>query len=166
MVATKLSVGAAVEIRGRAGLDDPALPQHGDALAHRQRLELVRGGVDHGHAELAVQALELGAGVVAELGIEVGQRLVEQQQARPADQRAADRDPLLLAARERARPAGERVADAQHLGDLADPLAQLGGRGPLLAERIGEIVEHREMRIEREGLEDHRHAPALDRRLG
>ena len=76
----------------------------------RQRLELVRRGVEHGHAELAVQPLELGPRVVAQLGVEVGQRLVEQQQLRPADQRAADRDPLLLAARGRGRLALERVA--------------------------------------------------------
>ena len=37
--------------------------------------------------------------------VEVGQRLVEQQQLRPADQGVGDQDPLLLAAGERADPA-------------------------------------------------------------
>ena len=72
----------------------------------RQRLELVGRGVEHGHAELAVQPLELGPHVVAQLGVEIGQGLVEQQQLGPADQGAADRDPLLLAARSGRRACG------------------------------------------------------------
>ena len=83
---------------------------HGDPLAHGQRLELVGRGVQHGRAEIAVQPLELGPHVVAQLGVEVGQGLVEQQQLGPAHQGAADRDALLLAARRRRRLAVERVA--------------------------------------------------------
>ena len=98
----------------------------GDPLAHAQGLELVGRGVEHGHAELAVQPLELGAGVVAQLGVEVGQRLVEQEQLGPADQRPADGDPLLLAARGRGGLSVQRVADAQELGRLADPAVDLG----------------------------------------
>ena len=92
-----------VEIVGRALLDDAAVAQDGDLLAHRQRLELVGRRIDDRHAELAVQPLELGAHVVPQLGVEIGERLVEQQELRPADQRAAERDPLLLAARKRRR---------------------------------------------------------------
>ena len=155
-----------IKLVGRAGLDDPALAQHGDALAHGQRLELVGGGVHHGHAELAVQPLELGAGVVAQLGVEIGQRLVEQQEVGLLDQRAADREALLLAAGQGGGPARERVADAEHRGDRIDPLADLGAGYPALAQRVGEIVEGREMRVEREGLEDHRHVAALHRGIG
>ena len=75
-----------------------------------------------------MQALELGAHVVAELGVEVGERLVEKQDARPLDERAAERDALLLAA---ARRAGLRFStwrDAQQLGDLVDAPVDLGAK--------------------------------------
>ena len=109
----------------RADLDDRTLAQHADALAHAQRLELVGRGIEHGHAELAVQPLELGPRVVAQLGVEIGQRLVEQQQPRPADQRPADGDALLLAAAGRAGLALEGMPDAQHLGHLGHPPVDL-----------------------------------------
>ena len=47
--------------------------------------------------------------------IERGKRLVEQQQARPHQQRAADRDALALAARKSSRPPLEQVADIEQL---------------------------------------------------
>ena len=47
-----------------------------------------------------MDALDLGAHLDAQLGVEVGERLVEQQQPRLQHQRAGDRDALLLAAGE------------------------------------------------------------------
>jgi hypothetical protein len=76
---------------------------HRDAVRHRQRLELVVGDVEDGDAGLALDALELDAHVLAQLGVEVRERLVEQQHVGLADERAPERDPLLLAARELAR---------------------------------------------------------------
>ena len=46
--------------------------------------------------------------------VERGQRLVEQQQARPHQQRAADRDALALAAGKLAGPPVEQMADVEH----------------------------------------------------
>jgi hypothetical protein len=48
------------------------------------RLDLVVGDVDHGGAEPALQARDLGAGLHAQLGVEVGQRLVQQEHLRLA----------------------------------------------------------------------------------
>ena len=106
--------------------------------------------------KFAMQALEFGARVVAQLGVEIGQRFVEQQQFGAPDQRAADRAALLLAAAQRAGLARQRMRQAQHFGDLADALLDLVGGHARLAQRIGEIFEGRQMRIEREGLEHHR----------
>ena len=50
--------------------------------------------------QLALQALQLEAHPLAQLRVEVGQRLVEQQQRRLHDQRAREREALLLAAGE------------------------------------------------------------------
>jgi hypothetical protein len=55
------------------------------------------GDVDRGDAELALEPLELVAQRLAQLGVQVGQRLVEQQQRRLDDQRAGQREALLLA---------------------------------------------------------------------
>ena len=72
----------------------------GDAVAHRQRLALVVRHVDEGHAELAVQLLELDLHVLAQLLVERAERLVHQHELRLEDQRPRQRDALLLAARE------------------------------------------------------------------
>src|ERR1700737_1415864 len=85
-----------VEIIGRALLHNATVAHDRDLLAHGQRFQLVRRGVDDGHAELAVQALQFRAHVVAQLGIEIGQRLIEQQDLRPPDQRTAERNALLF----------------------------------------------------------------------
>ena len=108
-----------------------------------------------------MQPLELGPHVMAQLGVEIGQRLVEQQQLGPAHQGAADRDPLLLPARGRRRLAIERVGDPQELGDLAHAALDLRPGDPRLAQRIGQVVVHRQVRIEGEGLEDHGDPPTL-----
>ena len=91
-----------------------------------QGLGLVMGDVDGGDADLALQALELDAHLLAQLGVEVGQGLVQEQQARGLDDGAGQGDALLLAARQaggRARLEAGQVDGPQrlihHLLDLA-----------------------------------------------
>ena len=60
----------------------------------------------------------------------------------------------------------EPVSDAQHLGGLGDALADFGGGDAGLRERVGEVLRHGQVRVEREGLEHHRDAAAADRRVG
>ena len=77
-------------------------------VGHRQRLDLVVRHVDRGDAELALEPLELEAHRLAQLGVEVGQRLVEQQQRRLDDEGAREGETLLLAAGQLGRRAGRR----------------------------------------------------------
>ena len=108
-------------------------------------------GIDDGHAELAVQPLQLRPHVVAQLGVEIGQRLVEQQDARlresatrPSATRCCSPPESVPGLRSR-RWASCSIA-AVSLTRRCDL-----GRGDLcLAQRIGEILEHGQMRIERE----------------
>ena len=69
------------------------------------------------NVELVAQALD----VVEDLGlarhVERGQRLVHQQNARLREQRAADRDALLFAARQRPRLAPQQRAEAEQVDD-------------------------------------------------
>ena len=92
--------GRALEqVEGSALLLDHAVIEQDDPVGQGHGLDLVVGDVDRGLADLAVQPLDLGPHPVAQLGVEVGERLVEQEQARVAHDRPADGDPLPLAAR-------------------------------------------------------------------
>ena len=75
-----------------------AVAHHRDAVAHRHRLGLVVRDVEGRGAELLVQPRDVGAHLHAQLGVEVRQRLVHQERGGLAHDRAAQRDPLALAA--------------------------------------------------------------------
>ena len=110
-------VGRVVEhLVGGAELLDDAGVHHREPVGQRQRLDLVVGDDDGGVAELALQHLQLAAHPLARRGVEVAQRLVEQQHRRVADQRAGQRDPLLLAAGQAGGPQLEQVVHLQPLG--------------------------------------------------
>ena len=104
---------ALVELLGRRDLLELALPHDRDAVAHRHRLDLVVRDVDRRHAELVLQARDLGAHVHAQLRVEVRERLVHEVGLGLAHDRAAHGDPLALAAGERARLALEELLEPE-----------------------------------------------------
>ena len=138
---------------------------HHDAVAQAHRLDLVMGDEDRGDAELALKELQLVAGIGAQLGVQVAQRLVEQQDLRLGHDRAGDRHPLPFAAGKLARAAVEQMIDAHLARRLPNPLLPLRPvpGAPLRLQRKGDVVGHGHVRIERVGLEDHGDA-ALARR--
>ena len=89
-----------VELARRGDLLDAAAVEHGDAMAERHRLDLVVRDVEHRRAGPSLEIRDLGADLAAKLGVEVRERLVEQEDRGLADERAAHRDPLALAAGE------------------------------------------------------------------
>ena len=115
--------GLIVEVERLADLLHQAVLHDDHAVAERHRLDLVVGDVDGRGAEPLVQLLQLDAHLHAQLGVEVGERLVEQEHAGVAHDGAAQRHALALAAGELARLALEEVADAEDLGRLVDALA-------------------------------------------
>ena len=76
-----------------------------------------------------VQPLDLGAHLDAELGVEVGERLVEEEERGLAGDGAADGDALALAAGELLRLAVEQALDLQDLGGLRSTAAAISARG-------------------------------------
>jgi hypothetical protein len=86
--------------------------------------------------------------------VERGERLVEQQQVRPAGQRPGDRDPLRLPAGELTRPATGQVLDTEPrqppvglgLGDPSPPAAT--------AHPEGDVAEGGQVREQQPVLED------------
>ena len=111
-----------VELERRARLLDDAGLQHHDLVGHGHGLDLVVGDVDHRRLELVVQPGELDPHLHAQGGVEVGERLVEQEHLGLPDDGAADRDALALAARQLLGLAVEQLVelqDARRLADLA-----------------------------------------------
>ena len=62
------------------------------------RLDLIVGHIDRRHLQFMLEVLQLGAHLHAQLRVEVGQRLVHQEDARRPDDGAGERYPLALAA--------------------------------------------------------------------
>src|SRR6266545_2836168 len=152
-----------VELLGRAHLLEDALAHDRDPGAHGHRLDLVVGDVHERRAHALVKAGDLGACLDAELGIEVGQWLVHEEDRRLADDRPAERDALALAAGQLLGLAVEVTADVEDAGRFLDATLdlRLGDLAQLEAER--EVVPDRHMRVERIALEDHRDVAILGR---
>jgi hypothetical protein len=98
-----------------AHLLQDAVLQHGDAVAHRHGLDLVVRDVDRGRRRAARAARRSRARLHAQLGVEVRQRLVHQEDLRLADDRAAHGHALALAARQRLGLAVEVLVEVEQL---------------------------------------------------
>ena len=96
--ATNSVAGFSNTSRGAPDLLDRALVHHDDEVGERQRLVLAVRDMDEGNAELTLQPTQFGAHAHAQERVERRQRLVEQQDLRMGDQRARQRDALLLPA--------------------------------------------------------------------
>ncbi len=114
------------------------------------------GHVKRGGADRALHLLDLKPHLDAQLRIEIGQWLVEQEDGRIAHERAAHGDTLALATGKRARLAVEIGFELQHGGCLIDPLADFVLRLAGDFQPVGHVVEDGHMRIERIVLEHHR----------
>ena len=118
--ATNLLAGLTVELERRADLRHPAPVEHDDLVGQRHRFDLVVGDINHRRAESGVQLGEFEPHLHAQLGVEIGQRLVEQEglaacaQARGRSRRAG-------AVRPKTPPVGGRerleLENARDLGD-------------------------------------------------
>ena len=114
--ATNRLCGLVVEIERRADLLDEAVVHHDDLVGHGHGFDLVVGDIDRGGLQPLMQFLDLGAHLHPQLGVEVRQRLVEQEHLRIAHDRAAHGDALALAARELARIAFQQCGQPEDFG--------------------------------------------------
>ena len=73
---TIVQLGRSADLLQDTELDD------GDAIAHRQSLGLIVGHVQGGDTQLALQGSNLGTGLDTELGVQVGQRLIHEEDLR------------------------------------------------------------------------------------
>ena len=154
---------AVIDVLRRAGLLDLAVVHHRDHVGGGHRLRLVVRDVDGGVAILVVQPPHLEAHFLAQVGVEIGQRLVEQQRLWLDDQRARQRDALLLAAREFARIAVGELAQLRGAEDRRDLALDRRAVDFAQFEAVGDVLRHRHVRPQRVALEDHRHVAPLGR---
>ena len=137
----------------RAALHHAAVMHDHHGVGEGQRFGLVVGDVDHRQVELAMQRLQLGAELPFQLGVDHGERLVEQHRGDVGSHQAAAERYLLLGVG--GQPHGLAVEKGRQIKqprDLADPRLDLGlghtavlqGEGEVLADRH-RVVDHRKL---------------------
>ena len=161
--ATNVFAGRSNSSRGVAHCCSRASAQHRDAVAQRHRLGLVVRDVDRRGAEPRLERRDVGPHLHAQLRVEVGERLVHEEHARLAHDRAPHRHALALAAGELTGLALQVRRQLEHLGDLAHPLVALAALDLGHAQREADVVGHAQVRVERVVLEHHRDVAALGR---
>ena len=97
----------------------------------------------------------LGAHAGTQLGIQVGQRLVQQEDGRVTDHGAAQSDTLALAARQSLGLAVQQVLDLQDLGGLMDALVDLVLRGLAQLQAEGDVLVNGHVGVQSVALEHH-----------
>src|SRR5262245_36592062 len=132
----------------------PSLVQHHHVVLLRDLVDQVRGP-QHRDAVRDHQPAHLAEDIGPRFDVEADRRLVEHEQARPVQQRAGDLDAPHLSAGQVthlvAGAIGERDAGEHVIGALAAvALADAVQRG-----MVGQVLDHRQIEIERAGLEHH-----------
>ncbi len=141
-----------------------AVEEH-DLVGDGQCLALVVRDEHRRDAEALDERADPDPGLLAQLGVEVGERLVEEDHRRLVDEGAGDGDALLLAPRELGgiafaeRPEPDAVEGRLHLG----PDLRLGR--PAQAQAVGDVLEHGTVGPQRVGLEHEAEIPSLRRQV-
>ena len=144
-----------VELAWTAHLLQRALAQQRHLVAERHGFGLVVGDVNRGRAHPPLQAQDL-AHLAPQLGVEVGQRFVEQECAGVAHDGPPHRDALALPASMEGRLALEVLGQLEGLGRVLDLAADLVlGHVLAQAQREGDVLEDGEVGIEGVVLEHH-----------
>src|SRR5690606_14510554 len=147
------------ELVRRSELLDPAAVHDGDRVAYGERFLLIVRDEDPGRARLLQDLPYLQANLVAERGVEVAERLVEQDHVGPGRERLGERHALLRAAGELVRVAALVTGEPDEVEDLEHPGRRLTPGQPVQAE--GDVLRHGPVRKERVILKDHADAPPL-----
>ncbi len=144
-----------IDIERMADLFDIALVHHHQPVGQRHGLHLIMGDEDGGGGKALVQLADFGAHGDTQLGVEVGERLVEQEDLRFADDRAGHGDALALATGKGGRLTLQKIGKADDLRGFFDAAQALGLGDTGDFQRITDIAGDRHMRIKRIILEHH-----------
>src|SRR5437764_2508973 len=130
----------------RAALTYPPCFENYHMIAERKRLDAIVGDKYRKHLQLDEPMPELPPQMLSGRSVERGQRLVEQEQTRPADQRARKRDALLLSSGQLARIALPEIGQSEQRRDLLDAPPPLRSRD--LAQAVADVLGYTQMREE------------------
>ena len=130
-------------------------------LGERDGLLLVVGHHDGGGPNRPQQRLQLQTQLLAELRVEVRQRLVQEQDVRLDRQSAGQRHPLLLAATELTGSPPLEADESDLLEPPPHPVGDLTPSDPALAHAVRDVLLHRHMREQGVVLEHQADAPLV-----
>src|SRR5260370_11133325 len=111
--------------------------------AERKRLDAIVGHKSRQHLQLDEPTPKLPPQMLSGRSVERGQRLVEQEQTRPADQRARKRDALLLSSGQLPRIALPQTGQPEQRRGLLDALPPLRRRD--LAQAVADVLCYTQM---------------------
>jgi hypothetical protein len=148
-----------VQLARRRDLLKQAFAHHGHPVAERHRLDLVVGHVDRGDAQRLLQPGNLRAHLAAQLRVQVGQGLVEEEGLSLADDGTAHGHPLALATGEVGRLALQVLVQLEQIRRLADAFVDLTVRNLGETKRERDVLVDREVGVKRVVLEHHRKVP-------
>jgi hypothetical protein len=152
---------ALIDLVRRAHLLGAPPVHHHDAVAERHRLGLVMGDENRRGADCALDLAQLDLHLLAQLGVKVGQRLVQQQDARAYHQRAGQRHALLLAARHAPGIAVGEGAEPHQVEGFPDPPVAFGPGNALHLQAEGDVLGGRHVREQSVALEHDAEAAAV-----
>ncbi|MNV39841.1 hypothetical protein D3C71_1314320 [compost metagenome] len=152
-----------VGLEGFGHLFHAALVHDHDAVRQRQRLGLVVRDQDGGGADGALDAAQFQLHFLAQLGVQVRQRFVQQQHAGPDDQRAGQGHPLLLPARHLCGMAVRQVRQPHQLQRIGHARFALVLLDPLHLKTKRHVFGHRHVREQRVVLEHQAQAALVGR---
>ena len=155
-------VGRVVEhFLRRADLLDEAVLHDDDAVAQGHGLGLVMGDIDKRGVDALPQLDDLGPHLIAELGVQIGQRLIHQEHGGVTDDGTADGHTLALAAGQSLGLTVQILGDVQNLRRLTYPPVDLVLGYLLQLQGEGHVPVYRHMGIQGVALEHHGDVPVL-----
>ena len=160
-IGDKAAGGVLVNVDGLSHLAKLAFLHDYHPVGDGKGLFLVVGHVDHGLLQLLLEPFHLGPEPDPDLGVEGGERLVEQKHPGIRREGPDQRHPLLLATRELGRVEGPPVPEPDEVEHLVDPVGDLPGRPLSHLEAEGDVLLHRHVGEEGIGLEDDPELPFL-----
>ena len=151
--------GAGQHVLRRSLLQGAPLAQHHQPVGQPRRLVHVMRHQRDRHGQPGAQLGDLAIQPLARGAVHGGERLVHEQRARRAGQRAGDGDALLLAARQLRRAAVLQPGEVDHRQQRLR-LRRTRGAGNM-AHGGGHVVARAHVRKQRVGLEHHAHGAAV-----
>ena len=158
--------GRVIDLLRPAGLLDLPAVEQDDAIGHFERFILVVRDEQRGDADALLQVAQFLAHALAKLGVEIRERLVEQEDAGFDDQCAGEGNALSLAAAELIAQPVTHPRQPDQFQHCVDPGADLVPWHFAHAQAEGHVLEHGPVREQSVALENDAHAPVPRLQIG